>query len=281
MRRKSVFGGGLVAALLLSAGVAWGALPPGGTFGDDDGTTHEGNIEAIAAAGITKGCNPPGNDVYCPEDPVTRGQMAAFIVRAMDYTDDGGGDLFVDTSDSSFESDIDKMATAAVTKGCNPPANDRFCPDDLVTRGQMAAFLVRAMGYTDDGGGDLFIDDDGSSFESDIDKMATAGVTKGCNPPANDQFCPNDLVARGQMASFLSRALGLTPIVPPPPTTTTSTTTTIGKPSSPGDSKNCGDFSTWRQAQNWFEHYYPHYGDIARLDGDNDGIACESLPGAP
>jgi hypothetical protein len=68
MRRKSVFGGGLVAALLLSAGVAWGALPPGGTFGDDDGTTHEGNIEAIAAAGITKGCN-PGQRRVLPRRP--------------------------------------------------------------------------------------------------------------------------------------------------------------------------------------------------------------------
>lgn len=189
--------------------------------------------------------------------------------------------MFTDAHGSNFENDIDKMATAGVTKGCNPPTNDRYCPNDFVTRGQMAAFLVRAMGYTDDGGGDLFIDDDGSSFESDIDKMAMAGVTKGCNPPTNDQFCPDDLVERGQMASFLSRALDLTPIIPPPPTTTTSTTTTIGKPSSPGDSKNCGDFSTWRQAQDWFEFYYPHYGDIARLDGDNDGIACESLPGAP
>jgi hypothetical protein len=179
MRRKSVLGGGLVVALLLSAGVAWAALPPGGTFGDDDGNTHEGNIEAIAAVGITKGCNPPVNDVYCPDDPVTRGQMAAFLVRAMGYTNNGGGDLFIDISDSSFESDIDRMATAGVTKGCNPPTNDRYCPDDLVTRGQMAAFLVRAMGYTDDGGGDLFIGDDGSSFESDIDRMATAAVTKG------------------------------------------------------------------------------------------------------
>jgi hypothetical protein len=72
----------------------------------------------------------------------------------------------------------------------------------------MAAFLVRALSYTDDGGGDLFTDDDGSVFEDQIDKFATAGVTRGCNPPVNDQFCPTGNVTRGQMAAFLHRALG-------------------------------------------------------------------------
>jgi hypothetical protein len=72
----------------------------------------------------------------------------------------------------------------------------------------MAAFLVRALAYTDDGGGDLFVDDDASIFETDIDKLATAGVTRGCNPPTNDEFCPTSNVTRGQMAAFLHRALG-------------------------------------------------------------------------
>lgn len=46
----------------------------------------------------------------------------------------------------------------------------------------------------------------------------------------------------------------------------------------PGDSKNCSDFATQREAQAYFDFYYPHYGDVARLDQDNDLIACESLP---
>lgn len=71
----------------------------------------------------------------------------------------------------------------------------------------MAAFLVRAFGYTDDGGGDLFTDDDSSVFEDDIDRLGTAGVTKGCNPPANTMFCPDEYVSRGQMAAFLHRAM--------------------------------------------------------------------------
>ena len=52
------------------------------------------------------------------------------------------------------------------------------------------------------------MDDDGSIFEDQIDKLATAKVIKGCNPPVNDQFCPNSFVTRGQMAAFLHRALG-------------------------------------------------------------------------
>ena len=117
-----------------------------GRFIDDDGNIHEANIEEIASDGITRGCNPPQNDMFCPSDPVTRGQMAAFLVRALGLTDNGGGDLFVDDDDSIFEGDIDRLGTAAITRGCNPPQNDMFCPSDPVTRAQMASFLARAVG---------------------------------------------------------------------------------------------------------------------------------------
>jgi len=129
------------------------ALAPGGTFFDDDGSVHEGNIEAIAAAEITRGCNPPINNLYCPGASVTRGQMAAFLRRALEL------------------------------------------PGSSV---------------------DAFGDDDGNVFEDDINAIAAAGVTKGCNPPENTNYCPYQYVKRDQMASFLGRALGLTPIVPPP-----------------------------------------------------------------
>jgi hypothetical protein len=149
--------------------------------------------------------------------------MAAFLVRALNLTD-RLDDPFYDDDDSIFEADIERLAAAGITRGCNPPTNDRYCPDSRVTRGQMAAFLVRALGYTDSGAGDLFVDDDGSVFEADIDRLGTAGVTKGCNPPTNDRYCPDSPVLRDQMASFLTRALKLTPISPPPPVSTTSTT---------------------------------------------------------
>ena len=60
-------------------------LPPGtpGAFTDDDGNTFELDIEALATSGITRGCNPPTNDHFCPTKPVTRGQMAAFLFRAL------------------------------------------------------------------------------------------------------------------------------------------------------------------------------------------------------
>jgi hypothetical protein len=70
----------------------------------------------------------------------------------------------------------------------------------------MAAFLVRALHLTDQGTTN-FVDDDDSVFEADIEKLAAAGITLGCNPPANDRYCPADTVIRGQMAALLHRAL--------------------------------------------------------------------------
>jgi len=214
MRRRPVLL--LAVAWLLAATVPATAAPlaAGGSFRDDDGNVHEGAIEAIAAAGITKGCNPPTNDRYCPTDSVTRGQMAAFLVRALGLPG-VSEDYFGDDDGSVFEAQINSLAAAGMTKGCNPPDNDAFCPGDSVTRGQMAAFLVRGYGYVDDGGGDRFTDDDGSVFEQAIDRLATAGITKGCNPPDNTMYCPNRAVRRDEMAAFLARAGGLDPIVPP------------------------------------------------------------------
>ncbi len=176
---------------------------------DIEDSTFVLDIIWLADAGITAGCNPPTNDEYCPDKNVNRGQMAAFLVRFLGLTDIDPSISFTDTAGSIFEQDILKLATAGITRGCNPPTNDQYCPENNVTRGQMAAFLVRALGLTDDGGGDLFDDDDTSIFEDDIDKLATAGITRGCNPPANDNFCPDNNVTRGQMAAFIRRAAAL------------------------------------------------------------------------
>jgi hypothetical protein len=178
-----------------------------GIFRDDDGSVFESDIEKVARAGITIGCNPPTNDLFCPNDPVTRGQMAAFLRRAL-HLPGSSTDFFRDDGQSTFEADINALALAGITKGCNPPANDSYCPDSLVSRGQMAAFLTRSFNYgpvTKD----YFRDDDGNVFERDINSLANKGVTKGCNPPVNDLYCPGATVTRGQMAAFLARALGL------------------------------------------------------------------------
>lgn len=203
----------LVCLTVLSAPAAFAvdeSLPPGGTFLDDDALIEEGFIEAIAAAGITKGCNPPANDRFCPEAVLTRAQMASVFVRALDLPPGPPG-RFVDTAGSVHASDIDALAAAGVTKGCNPPANDRFCPDRRVTRGEMAAFIVRAMGIPTSPT-DYFADDTASGFEREINAIAEAGITNGCG---DDDFCPTEGLSRKHMAVFLGRALHLTPRVPP------------------------------------------------------------------
>jgi hypothetical protein len=179
----------------------------GATFTDDDGNTHEADIETIAAADITRGCNPPDNDEFCPEDGFTRGQAAAFFNRGLNLNA-SSTDAFVDDEDSIFEGDINAIAAIEITLGCNPPANDEYCPDDTVTRAQWASFMVRALGLTDGGDVDRFTDDDGNTHETDINRIAAAGITFGCNPPDNDEYCPDDTVTRAQAASFFVRALG-------------------------------------------------------------------------
>jgi hypothetical protein len=111
---------------------------------------------------------------------------------------------FADVADDKpFRDDIEWLARRGVTRGCNPPTNDHFCPDDLVTRGQMAAFLVRALGLeaAPDAG---FTDTAGTTFATDIDRLAAAGITTGCG---DRRFCPDSPVTRAQMAAFLHRGL--------------------------------------------------------------------------
>ncbi|HSJ28850.1 MAG TPA: S-layer homology domain-containing protein, partial [Acidimicrobiia bacterium] len=180
-------------------------LQPGGTFQDDDGSIHEGNIEAIHAAGITNGCSATR---FCPDAPVTREQMAAFIDRAIDLPPTST-DAFGDDDGSPFEDSIDRLAQAGITRGCT---ETQYCPAANVTRGEMASFLVRSFGL-EPSQTDHFVDDAGSSFEPDINSLASAGITLGCG---SGRYCPHGAVTRAEMASFLARALGLSPIVPPP-----------------------------------------------------------------
>ena len=122
---------------------------------------------------------------------------------------DGSGTRFTDVAaGSTFARDIERIAAAGITRGCNPPANTRFCPDEPVTRAQMAAFLTRALGLP--GRAEQFVDVAADNiFARDIGAIAAQGITRGCNPPRNDRFCPSDPVTRAQMAAFLTRAEGL------------------------------------------------------------------------
>jgi hypothetical protein len=167
-----------------------------GRFTDDDRSVHEGDIAELASSGITRGCNPPLTTRFCPDEAISRGEMAALLARALDLP--AGEASFADVADSVFSADIAALAASGITKGCTA---DRFCPDDPVTRGQMAAFLTRALGL--DPGPDAFTDDVGDIFEADINALAAAGITRGCT---GESFCPDEQVTRAQMASFLVRA---------------------------------------------------------------------------
>lgn len=176
--------------------------PP--AFLDVIGNTFENDIQWLARQGITKGCNPPDNNLFCPDDSVTRGQMAAFITRFLSLPA-ASKDHFVDDDGTTFENDINRLAEAGITKGCNPPDNTRFCAKDRVTREQMAAFLVRALGLTANTHPGFNDVPSSNTFYNDIARLATAGITRGCNPPANTSYCPKDFVTRGQMAAFIHR----------------------------------------------------------------------------
>lgn len=191
----------LAAPLLAEAATpAWTGL-----FWDDDLSVHAANIDKIAAAGLTYGCNPPDNDMYCPERQITRGEMAAFIRRTLDLPA-AEQDFYADDLGDTFEEDINAVTAAGIGFGCTETA---YCSSAPLLREEMAEMLVRSFGYQNPDGVDLFTDDEASRFEESINALASAGVTLGCNPPDNDRFCPDRDLTRAEMASFFVRALGL------------------------------------------------------------------------
>ena len=171
---------------------------PSKHFSDISDTRFIEAINWLAAQRITTGCGP---DTYCPDMPVTRGQMAAFLSRALQLPA-ADRDYFSDDNDSTFEDDINRLRHAGITTGC---AADKFCADQPVTRGQMAAFLNRAL-QLPAADRDYFSDDNDSTFEDDINRLRYAGITTGC---AADKFCADQPVSRGQTAAFLYRARDL------------------------------------------------------------------------
>jgi hypothetical protein len=119
-------------------------MPPEGTgtFGDvPDGYWAEDWIEQLAEEGITFGC---GSGNYCPTHPVTRDQMAIFLLRAKhgsDYNPPEGTGVFGDVQPDYWAADwIEQLAEEGITSGCG---GGNYCPTTPVTRDQMAVFLVR------------------------------------------------------------------------------------------------------------------------------------------
>jgi trimeric autotransporter adhesin len=171
-------------------------------------------IERLYAAGITSGCStsPPQ---YCPEDTVTRAQMAVFLERGIhgaSYvppdvgSDTGFGDVPTDYWAAAF---IKQLVVDGITVGCG---NGNYCPEDAVTRAQMAVFLLRAKhgaSYvppdvgSDTGFGDVPTDYWAAAF---IKQLVAEGITVGCG---NGNYCPEAPLTRAEMAVFLVRTFGL------------------------------------------------------------------------
>lgn len=172
---------------------------PGGEaapFYDIYGSPFYDDIVWLTESEITAGC---GGGRFCPRSEVTRGQMASFLVRALDLPP-ATQDYFDDDGDSVHQADINALAQAGVTAGCS---EGMYCPSASVQRYQMASFITRALGLASSPE-DFFFDDDGMSAEPDINSFADAGITAGCS---TDRFCPYQRVTRDQMAAFLHRAL--------------------------------------------------------------------------
>ena len=244
--------------------------PPGSPFNDiPAGHAFADDIAWLVDAGITAGYADGG---FHPTAPVSRQAMAAFLYRYTHGADPAEGCAvawFPDVATTaSLCPHIAWLASTGITSGY---ADGGFHPTAPVSRQAMAAFLQRyrdAESPTADTCTMALFTDMPAGFCVPITWLASTGITTGY---ADGGFHPTAPVSRQAMAAFLHRydtAFG--PSDPP-----------VVVPPNPGDTKNCADFTTWADAQAWFDTYFPHYGDVAGLDGDGDGVACESLPGAP
>ena len=195
----------LALTLSLVGGIALaGEVPP--PFSDVEGHPFEEHIEWMRQAGLTEGC---GGGQFCPDDPVTRGQMASFLVRALELPP-SEADAFGDDDGTTHEEAINALAASGIASGCT---SSRYCPNATVIRGQMASFLARGLDLPL-ASRDWFADDDRSSYQTNINRLAESRITGGCG---HGRFCHNTGVTRGQMAAFLHRAL--TSAGPPEPCT--------------------------------------------------------------
>lgn len=98
-------------------------------------------IEQLANEGISSGC---GGGNFCPNNSVTRVQMAVFLLRAKhgaSYTPPPAtGTMFADVPANAFAAAwIEQLANEDISSGCG---GGSFCPNNSVTRAQMAIFLV-------------------------------------------------------------------------------------------------------------------------------------------
>lgn len=182
--------------------IPYDELPP---FQDIAGHTHEDGIDTLRLAGIAEGCD-HYSLYFCPSDQANRLQVAVLLARAarLPRPEEPYALNFEDVPTSfPHASEIYALAEAGITVGC---AANRYCPEAPLTRGQMATFLMRALGLAplDSFDGRTFDDvAANNSHRGAIHAIAAEGITVGCAP---DRFCPYRPLTRGQMATLLARA---------------------------------------------------------------------------
>jgi len=175
-------------------------IPVFGDVGEDD--FAEDFINSLYYSGITGGC---GNGKYCPDDTVTRGQMAVFIETALGHPGRPCSGIFSDADETAVGAVvcgfIERLAEDGITGGCGP---GKFCPNDAVTRGQMAVFMETALGNPANSGTGRFTDVPADHpFCGYVERIADDGITAGCG---GGKYCVNDPITRSQMAVFLATA---------------------------------------------------------------------------
>ncbi len=158
---------------------------------------------------VSGGC---GGGNYCDVAPVTRAQMAVFLLRSRygsSYVPPPASGLrFDDVPCSAFAAAyIEELARLGISGGCG---GGNYCPASSVTRAQMAVFLLTALegsGYLPPPATGIFTDvPAGDPFARWIEELARRGITGGCG---GGDYCPADPVSRGQMAVFLSTTFAL------------------------------------------------------------------------
>ncbi|MDE0495292.1 MAG: hypothetical protein OXH54_15230 [Acidimicrobiaceae bacterium] len=196
----------IIAALLATVPAAAGAQPDG--LSDVESSAHKPAIDALNELGMFEGtlC---AEDTFCPSGPIDRSTMAVWLIRALEDEEPLAlEESRFDDVDAAvwWAPHVERIAELGVTVGCRTEPL-HYCPDRSVTRGQMATFLVRAFDVApaDPAG---FTDTAGSVHESNINALAAARITAGCRTEPL-QYCPERSVTRGQMATFLARALGI------------------------------------------------------------------------
>lgn len=161
---------------------------------------YTGPVAWLRSGGWSTGIGATGT--YEPDSPVTRGQMATFLWR-MVLEQDAPPSPFVDIQRPSFyAAAVDWLYDANVTTGVG--GTNQFRPNDPVTRGQMVTFLWRMQGSPAGNPAHGFVDVAPGTFYAEAVAWAKAeGITTGVG--GTNQFRPDDLVTRGQMAAFLQR----------------------------------------------------------------------------